>query len=138
MAENELPESVQALLRECIGSYEELEILLLLHQECEPAACIDALASRLRLRPPLVRAALESLQNCALVGKLHTETEPEYRYLPQSSKLDEAVKLLAREYRERPISIIRILNANAIERVRTAALRIFADAFILDKDKHRG
>ena len=62
-----------------------------------------------------------------------------FAYRPVSSGLDTAVGRLEREYAERPILIIQLMSANAIERLRTAALHTFADAFVLKKkDKDRG
>ncbi len=46
---------------------------------------------------------------------------------------------LERAYAERPILIIQLMSANAIERLRNVALHTFADAFVLNKkDKDRG
>lgn len=45
---------------------------------------------------------------------------------------------LASVYTSRPIDIMRLMSANAIERVRTAALRTFAEAFVIRKDGRGG
>jgi hypothetical protein len=73
-----------------------------------------------------------------LVSRRDGAPQAVYCYSPQDPKLHEAVVGLAREYREQPIAIIKLLSTNAIERVRTAALRTFADAFVIGKDKNRG
>ena len=63
---------------------------------------------------------------------------PRFAYRPTSSGLDAAAGRLDREYAERPIRIIQLMSANAIERVRTAALHTFADAFVLKKKDSDG
>jgi len=50
----------------------------------------------------------------------------------------ETLARLVEVYEEQPIEIIKLMSTNAIERVRTAALRAFADAFVLHKGKDNG
>ena len=142
---SDLPEDVRRLLQEHVESYEQLEILLLLRRLRYEAWTPAALATRLRINEALVVPALASLK---AAGLLSTDTEsgsaaqpPRYAYRPASSGLDATVGILDREYAERPISIIKLMSANSIERVRTAALHTFADAFVLskkDKDENGG
>lgn len=135
---SDLPEDVRALIHEHIESYEHLETLLLLRRERYEQWTSDTLAARLHVRPELVAAALASLKASGLVET--TGTAPTcFAYRAASSGLDAAVGRLEREYAERPILIIQLMSANSIERLRTAALHTFADAFILNKkDKDRG
>jgi hypothetical protein len=140
---SDLPEDVRRLLQEHIQSYEQLEILLLLRRVRYEAWTSGALATRLRISEALVAPALACLE---AAGLLRTDTgndppaqPPRYAYRPASSGLDATVGILDREYAERPISIIKLMSANSIERVRTAALHTFADAFVLNKkDRDRG
>jgi hypothetical protein len=135
---SELPEDVRALLHEHIESYEHLETLLLLRRERYEQWTSEGLAARLRVRPELIETALASLKASGLVEA--TGPAPmRFAYRPASSGLDAAVGRLQSEYAERPILIIQLMSANAIERLRTAALHTFADAFVLNKkDKDRG
>jgi len=64
--------------------------------------------------------------------------EKQHAYVCQSEAVEATIDRLAAAYRENPIPIIKLMSANAIERLRTAALRTFADAFILRKDKNGG
>ncbi|MGH8171262.1 MAG: hypothetical protein ACRETJ_12070, partial [Steroidobacteraceae bacterium] len=103
----------------------------------------DSLASRLRIAEALIGPALASLKSAGLISAGTSSDSavqpPQYAYRPSSSGLDATVGILDREYAERPISIIKLMSANSIERVRTAALHTFADAFILNKkDKGSG
>ncbi|MGH8316512.1 MAG: hypothetical protein ACREUL_00845 [Steroidobacteraceae bacterium] len=134
----DLPEDVHALLREHIESYEQLEILLLLRRERYEDWTPQGLTTRLRLPAELIESALTGLKASGLVEATGADPTPRFAYRPASSGLDAAVGRLEREYSERPISIIKLMSANAIERVRTAALHTFADAFVLKKDKNRG
>jgi len=135
---SELPEDVRALLHEHIESYEHLETLLLLRRERYEQWTSEGVAARLRVRPELIEAALANLKASGLVEATGV-APPRFAYRPASSGLDAAVGRLEREYAERPILIIQLMSANAIERLRTAALHTFADAFVLHKkDKDRG
>ena len=135
---DELPPDVRALLHEHIESYEQLEALLLLRRERFEQWTSEGLAARLRIRSELVQTALTGLQSAGLVG-ITNAGPARFAYRPASAGLDAAVGRLEREYAERPILIIQLMSANAIERLRTAALHTFADAFVLSKkDKDRG
>ena len=140
---SDLPEDVRKLLHEHIESYEQLEVLLLLRRERYEAWTVNALATRLRIGEALIEPALAALRSAGLVsvdkGAGSGAQPPRHVYRPTSSGLDATVGKLDREYAERPISIIKAMSANSIERLRTAALHTFADAFVLNKkDKDRG
>lgn len=136
---DDLPEDVRALLHEHIETYEQLEVLLLLRRERYEDWTIAALAARLHVREELIGSAVERLESGGWVATVSGVGAVRYAYRPGSSGLDAAAGRLEREYAEQPIRIIQLMSANAIERVRTAALHTFADAFVLNnKDKDRG
>jgi hypothetical protein len=135
VTEGDLPEDVRALLHEHIESYEQLEVLLLLRRERHQEWTIAGLATRLRVRAELIGQALEGLKAGGLVAVTAATPAPRFAYRPASSGLDAAAGHLEREYLEWPIKIIQLMSANAIERLRTAALHTFADAFVLNKKK---
>jgi hypothetical protein len=135
---DDLSEDVRALLHEHIESYEQLEVLLLLRRERDEEWTVAGLATRLHVREELVGSALEVLEAGGLVAATATAATVRFAYRPISSALDAAAGRLEREYAERPIRIIQLMSANAIDRVRTAALHTFADAFVLKKDKKDG
>jgi hypothetical protein len=85
-----------------------------------------------------VRAALDRLKSAGFVGAGVRGGEERYSYLCQGDDVEGTISRLIAAYREYPIPIIKLMTANAIERLRTAALRTFADAFLLRKDKDRG
>lgn len=132
---DDLPEDVRALLHEHIESYEQLEVLLLLLRERYEEWTIEGLAARLHVRAELIAPALEGLKASGLVAVTAATPAPRFAYRPTSSGMDAAAGRLDWEYLERPIRIIQLMSTNAIERLRTAALHTFADAFVLNKKK---
>jgi hypothetical protein len=48
------------------------------------------------------------------------------------------VKDLAEAYGARRLEVMRALSKNAVERVRTSAIRMFADAFLIGRKKKDG
>jgi hypothetical protein len=135
---SDLPDDVRALLNEHIESYEQLETLLLLRRERYEEWTIEGLAARLHVGAELVETALAGLKMSGLV-EAKAAAPTRFAYRPTSSGLDAAAGRLEREYAERPILVIQLMSANSIERLRTATLHTFADAFVLKKrDKDRG
>lgn len=136
---DDLPEDVRGLVHEHIESYEQLEVLLLLRRERYEQWTVAGLAARLHIREELIASAVDGLKSSGLVAATGTASEAHLAYRPASSGIDAAAGRLEREYADRPIRIIQLMSANAIDRVRTAALHTFADAFVLKKkDNDRG
>jgi len=131
----DLPEDVCGLLREHIETYEQLEVLLLLRRERDEKWTVAALAARLQVRDELIASALEGLETAGLAVVTGEASATFFTYRPATPGLDAAAGRLDREYAERPIRIIQLMSANAIERVRTSALQTFADAFVLKKKR---
>jgi predicted transcriptional regulator len=138
LAADDLPEDVRKLLREHIESYEQLELLLLLRTELDHRWTVDALSARFRIPASLASLALDELQRAGFVQARAPGAEKQYVYVAQRDPVEATLNRLAQAYREHPIPILKQMSANAIERVRTAALRTFADAFLLRKDKKDG
>lgn len=138
MQARELPPDVQTLVCEHIESYEQLELLLIIRAEKESTWTEETLTTRLRIPVSLVRAALDGLESAGFVEVQGQGSEQRYLYLRQNDEVEATISSLTLAYRDNPIPIIKLMSANAIERLRTAALRTFADAFVLKKDKNRG
>lgn len=133
-----LPRNLQDFVRAAIESYEHLATLLLLHRERNRDWSEDELNSALGIPAPLIRAALLGLCERHLVASTHGESPLRYRYATASAS-DALVERLEIEYRQNPARLMRLLSACAIERVRTSAIRAFADSFVLrKKDPDRG
>lgn len=97
-----------------------------------------ALVGRLGISASLVSAALAGLEAAGLLQMRVQGSEKSYAYITQSDSLEATIARVADAYRDDPIPIIKLMSANAIERLRKAALRTFADAFLLRRDKNRG
>lgn len=136
MQESELPPDVDEFLRDHIESYEQLELLLIMRSDTGPSWTEETLGARLRITSAPVRAALDRLESAGFAEARVQAGEKHYAYLCQSDNVEATISRLAAAYREYPIPIIKVMSANAIERLRTAALRTFADAFIVRKDKN--
>lgn len=130
-------EEVRVFLRDHIDSYEDLEVLLLLRRE-HTGWTSEALCTRLNSTATLIERTLATLVRSRLVNVSHPPTPPSYAYADDDAARDATICALERAYREEPIQIIQLMSTNAIERLRTGAMRAFADAFILRKDKDRG
>ena len=128
---------VQALLAQ-VESYEHLAILLLAHRGPLRQWSEAELATTLKIPAQLVRCALSGLVAAGLLIGNSESDSPRYRY-GASGMTDEAVGQLAQEFSQNPARVMRVLSANAIERLRASALHTFADAFVLKKrDRDRG
>lgn len=129
-------EAVRAFLRDCIDSFESLEALLLLRRE-RTACTAEDLCRYLKTRAPLIDDALASLVRAGLVNT-DQRAPTSYTYADEDLARDAIVGSLELVYRDEPIQIMRLMSANAIERLRTSTIRAFADAFVVRKDKRRG
>lgn len=130
-------EELRAFLRDYIDSFESLEILLLLRRE-RTAFTAEELCRRLKTRAPLIDDALASLVRGRLVNATEQNLPTSYTYADENLARDAIIASLERAYRDEPIQVMQLMSTNAIERLRSSAIRAFADAFIFRKDKGRG
>ena len=130
-------EEVRVFLRDYIDSYEGLEVLLLLRRE-RTGWTSEALCTRLNATETLIDRTLATLVRARLVNASGQPAPFSYSYADEDAARDATVCALAQAYREDPVQIIALMSTNAIERLRTGAMRAFADAFILRKDKDGG
>lgn len=135
VSEPGIPEDVRALLRTCVSSYEELEVLLLLAREPDEHVTAAAVADRVRVPVPAVVAALDTLVDAGLLEA--DRAAGTFGYRPRADRAAAVARLLE-EARENPVAIIRVMSTNAIERIRLSAVNMFADAFVLGRDGSRG
>ena len=134
MGARDIPDDVRELLRKHIETYEQLEVLLLLRREGGGAWTPINIATRLNMPAALVDGALVSLQASGLVER--RSAQPEHQFAcSMDQAINETLDRLEHCYLDRPTKIIELMSTNAIERVRTSALRTFTEAFVLRKDK---
>jgi predicted transcriptional regulator len=130
----DFPQDVEDLLLQELESYEQLEALLLLVKE--PRRSLDAktVAEETRIPHDAAAEALDHLCERGLVILEPASGGPRFRYATPPH-LDGTIRTLARIYDERRVEVAKRMTANAIERVRTAALRRFSDAFLVKRRK---
>ena len=102
--ESQLPE----LIRRHLPSVWALEVLLLLRRDPEFAWTIQQLTRELRATEPLVAAALSQFVRSGLAVQ---DEAGQYRYAPASDLLAQFGELIARQYKERPVSIVTLIAA---------------------------
>ncbi|HKZ74860.1 MAG TPA: hypothetical protein VJ011_12395 [Steroidobacteraceae bacterium] len=129
-----LPDSVRALLRDHIESYEQLELLLLLRGRPGGIWTLREIAQRMQLPDEELEEALRGLRAAGCLGE-RIQGDDAIRYAPRDAGQAVAIEGLAAAYGEKPLAIIKLMSANAIERVRTAAINTFADAFVVGGKK---
>lgn len=121
---------VRTLLLRAIDSFEKLEIVLFLARTTEPVD-VSAIAAAATTRTSVVEEALTMLA----AQRIATERAPAAWTLitggPWSEAISELVALRARE----PVTIMKLMTETALERLRDASARAFADAFVLRRDK---
>ena len=129
MAESDIPEDVQVLLREAACTYEALEVIQLL--QADPTCSWTAQEASAKLKFPAgpTAHALERLAIAGVLSRQGRAAEPAYAFAPKDQSTAQTLRRLAECYREQRLDIVRLLSAGALERVRSAALHRFADAF---------
>ena len=133
---HELAPELQESLRNTLGSYEELQLLLHARRHREPWSVPDA-ARTLHLEEPTLTEALESLLHAGFLIEAGNGP-PEGRrfsYRPVSQALAELTERLADALDRDPLQVFETMNRHALERLRTSAARTFAGAFVLGRKK---
>jgi hypothetical protein len=126
-----IPDDVLRLLNTELQGYAQLETLLSLSARPDRGWTVAELSSELGVGEEEVEQALSGLVKCELArgpGKGGT-----YQYETRDDARARTVAALREFYQHHPIEVVRIMNRNAIERVRNSATRAFADAFLLGK-----
>ena len=125
------------LLRDCITSYDLLEVLIFLHAHREEGWSKGRLAERIYVPLDHIASALEHLTGHGLLLKETGQGTLSYRYAA-AEPLQSAVEELARLFVEQRAALMSVMSANAIERVRLRAPAAFANAFALRKKPEDG
>jgi hypothetical protein len=133
MSAGDLPEAVRALLHDQLKSFEELEVLLLVRARPLERWTVESASSAVHLDPALVAQALAGLEASGLVARVVADAT--YQYRPLTPVLAAAVEGLAKAYREQHAAVMSQMSINAIERIRSGPLRVFADSFLFRKRK---
>lgn len=131
----EQSERVRRFLRDHVSGYEELEALLFVAREADRDWTDSEVATSLNAPVEPISSAMSSLLVSGLVELRQRGERTAYRYQPKTDILRELVVELQRVYSEQRLTVMQMMSANALERVRTAARQRFADAFRLEGSK---
>lgn len=129
MSEHELTDDVRTLIANHITSVEQLEILLLLRSRPDVDFRVEEVADEIRTSARSAGARLEDLRARGLVSSRADGAATVYRYQPASEWLRRTVERLADAYAHRRFTVIELIFAKPIEK-----LRLYADAFRFRKD----
>lgn len=135
VTENANHSSITELLETYVDSIEGLEALLLLRRNFGKSLTAEDVAGGLRLPAQHLDDALHRLERGGLVERTELAGVAAYTYNPKDAQLADTVDSLASAYADSPVEIVRMLSVRALERVRTEAARLFADAFVLGRKK---
>lgn len=129
-------DQLRAFLRDYVSSYEELEALLLLVRQAERALSDREVAAALNVGADAISPALERLASLeGLLSVTERAGVAYYRFLPKTVQLAELSHELLKLHTEQRLTLVQMMSANALERVRAAAMRRLADAFRLERPK---
>lgn len=119
----EISLEIRRFIDQHVESVAQLEVLLLLKQHPERDWTADDMAKALYAAPEMCAGLLQEWARRGFAVAM--APGPKYRYR-ESPELDQLVVQLAELYRERRVSVITLIYAKPVDRVRT-----FADAFRL-------
>ncbi len=134
MPSDVVPADVRALLEEHIETYEQLETLLLLRAHPGEWWTPESVGARLGISVGAAARALDEIYGSAFLTSQAVEDGRRFMYGP-APVAAASIDRLKVAYDERRIEIMKIMNESAIARLRTAAIRAFADAFLLGSKK---
>ena len=125
--ERDWARDARQLLLEVVGSFETLEVVCALHAASAPQP-VAALAKQLGLDRDAVTEAASAL------GKAHCASEHEGAWrLETAGPWTDAIDALAYGYQHDKIAVLNLMSEAALERIRSSAVKTFADAFRLKK-----
>lgn len=129
-------ESLQAFLHTSICSYDELEALLLLARERHRGWTDHELAEELKVHVDAITPAVDQLASVeGLLEVVNLTGQRQFQYAPKCALLDQVVEELATAYVEQRLAIVQLMSANALDRVRGAAIRNLANALRAQRPK---
>jgi len=131
---DDLSLDVLVLLRERLPGPCDLEVLLLMRGDPGRGRTAASMAAELGTPKSWVEQALDDLCAAGLLVEDGSATERQFFYRPATANLETTMSALARAYEERPADVVRMMNDNAIARVRSAAVQLFPASLMLRKE----
>jgi hypothetical protein len=133
MADFEVPADLQRFLHEYLESLEQLEILVLLQRRADYAWSAPEVADELRIRDSVAEEELRRLCDRGVLTLVGSASHPSFRYGPISETLAQMTQRLVETYGAQRVAIMKLMTANAIQRLRAGALGMFSNAFVFRK-----
>jgi len=130
MAEDDPDRDVKRFLLENLESYEQLQSLLLIAKAPDKDWTAKSVAETLRLPSASAHSALEHLSRRRLLNGRGEVDAMLFKYHPEHASV---VQRLDEICCAQLHVVLRWMNANALERVRSEAIKTFADAFLMKK-----
>jgi hypothetical protein len=125
-----IPEDLRQFLQSYITSVEQLEILRILGEDPAREWTAEDIGKLAQVSVESIRIKLQELQQRGLLRCRVEETALFCQFGPHTQDLDDALRRLLTLYRQRPVSMIRLVYERP-----ASSLRDFADAFrIRSKD----
>lgn len=137
MPDAEISADVQSFLRDRVESYEQLATLLLLRSNADKLWDASQVASILGIPESIAEEALRGLFEQRLLDMTVVTEEARFRYDPTPAELDGLVAKLEKADAEQKTDVLRLMTANAIQRLRAKALTTFAEAFVLKRQREK-
>ena len=95
------------------------------------------MSERTRIAADIIGQVLQGLESSALIRR-PTRNHSLFRFGPHLPESMDAVEALSRLYREQRALVMSTISIQAIERIRSASIRAFADSFVFKRSDEDG
>jgi predicted transcriptional regulator len=134
MTAHSLPSRVADFMCERIHSIEQLEVVLLLHRVVDESWTVERIAQSLQIAESDAASALRHLTMEGILER-NEQLGPGFRYAPAHKELAQSIDELVELYPRARVEIVMWISRCAMDRIRTAHVRAFAQAFLLKPPK---
>jgi DNA-binding MarR family transcriptional regulator len=124
-----IPEEVLHFIDRYVESLDQLEILRTLGESRSKDWTATDLAKEAQIKPGAITAHLTALEQRGLLTMQRSQSECVCRYGAKTPELEKQLSGLLQFYKERPVTLIKIIYAQAQDR-----LKAFAESFRLRKE----
>jgi hypothetical protein len=124
-----LPDPVRTFLSNRIERYEDLQLLLFLRARHGEWWSSGAIAERLLESREDISDSLDRLRQSGLVQAESSAADPLYQYVGRDEETSALVDELAHACSEQPLAVVKLMTANALERLRASSVLTFSQAF---------
>jgi DNA-binding MarR family transcriptional regulator len=112
-----------------VESMEQLEILRILGEAPETQWSVSELVRAAQIQPSAIAAQLAALEQRGLLKTQVLESHLHCKYAPRTPEIGQLLERLLQFYKERPVTLIRLVYARANDK-----LKAFAESFRLRKE----